>query len=145
MRLSFLIVIGILLLSCNSKQTKSEKQINLDLESFSTLPESIDGCGELYSLDSIQFSKKEYVFASNLAEFAVIKLNGKDIHLQVESEGKNEETDGFVSIFKSKNYTVIVRTRKIIEYDEGGIYEGTIELQQGDKKKIYAIYGESGC
>lgn len=145
MRTFFLVIIGSILLSCNNQQAKSKKQTNLDLENFSELPKSIDGCSEIYSLDSTKFSRKEYVFASNLTEFAVIKLDGNEVRLQIEYEGKNEESNEFVSIFKSDSYTVTIKTKKIIEYDEGGIYEGTLELKQGDKKKVYNIYGESGC
>src|SRR6266700_6598150 len=52
------------------------------LDFFKAVPDTINGCGEYFTYDTTVVLKDRYIFLSNLTEFAIIRINGKDIYLR---------------------------------------------------------------
>jgi hypothetical protein len=120
--------------------------IAFPLEIFESVPDTIDGCGDYYTYDSIKLDDQRYLFLSNLVDFALIKVNGKLIYLKkLEAESKEDGEDHFVSVFEGNGYRIKLNARKVESYDEGGLYKGQLEITAPDFKAVIPVHGETGC
>lgn len=131
-----------------SKQIASISKIDtaLRLDFFNEIPDTISGCGEYFTYDTCKVDKDRYIFLSNLTEFAIIKINGKDIYLKKDSiESKEINDKSYIAVYKSQNFKVVLTIKQTKTYDEGGAYSGTLQII-GDKiNTTIKVHGESGC
>ncbi len=120
--------------------------INLELDVFEAIPDTIDGCGDFYTYDSIPPKDNRYVFLSNMTDFAVMKIEGREIYLKKNERESREITPAhFISVFEGEGYKAILEARITEQYDEGGFYKGKLQIISQDQKVIYNVHGQSGC
>jgi len=160
-KLLTLYLLGLLILSCkkNEKADLKVKDSNFDsiektsssvsdlkLDVFKTIPDSLYGCGEYFTLENEKDESVNYIFISNLTDFAIIKVKNKNIFLEKDTLKSKESSNGiFNEEYSGNGYKAILKTKLIKEYDEGGLYKGTLKILKNNKEKVFNIKGESGC
>lgn len=118
----------------------------LKLDFFDVLPDKIDGCGEYFTYDTTRVAKDKYIFLSNLTEFAIIKINGKDIFLKRDTtENKVINDKSYITFYKGQGYKAVLSVKQTQAYDEGGFYSGTLQIIIGNKEATFNVHGEAGC
>lgn len=152
-RLLYLLVL-IILFSCSEHTKSKDKQIgkstakNVDfkLDVFNSVPDTIDGCGEYFRLENENENSDNFIFLSNFTSFAIIKVDGNNVFLEVDSlNSKKISKDEYLKIYIGKEYKAILKTKLIEQYDEGGYYEGTLKISNKNSEIEYKVKGESGC
>jgi hypothetical protein len=166
-RLAFILLTLLTWTSCTSNDRKSEnfqagdtvktdtkkqniaasnRDTTFKLDFFAAVPDTIDGCGEYFTYDTSKFAKDKYIFLSNLTEFAVIKINGKDFYLNRDTTESKEISDkSYIAVYKGQGYKAILKIKQTKTYDEGGFYSGTLQVI-GDKiNATFKVHGEAGC
>ena len=118
-----------------------------DLEIIDPLPESIDGCGDYYSLLDSEHSLNNLVFVTDLVSIGYVKINGELISLFKDNhkEIQNSDDSSSVEIYRNDEIMVEFRATLIENYDEGGFHEGSIKIIYKNGSKTFKIHGESGC
>ncbi|HYK56850.1 MAG TPA: hypothetical protein VEV15_10310, partial [Flavisolibacter sp.] len=149
-KLAFILLALLTLTSCTSNDQTNEKfqagdtgktdakkhiiaDLNKDttfkLNFFAAVPDTIDGCGEYFTYDTSKFAKDKYIFLSNLTEFAVIKINGKDLYLNRDTTESKEINDkSYIAVYQGEGYKAILKVKQTKTYDEGGFYSGTLQV-----------------
>jgi hypothetical protein len=131
-----------------SKQnaTISQSDTTFKLDFFNTIPDTIDGCAEYITYDTSTVTKDKYIFLSNLTDFAIIKIKGNVIYLKRDSiESKEINAKSYVAVYKGQYYKAVLTIKQTKSYDEGGLYDGTLQII-GDKINVlFKVHGESGC
>jgi hypothetical protein len=124
----------------------SNRDASFKLDFFAAVPDTIDGCGEYFTYDTSKFEKNKYIFVSNLTEFAVIKINGKDFYLNRDTTESKEINDkSYIAVYKGQGYKAILKIKQTKTYDEGGFYSGTLQLIGGKINATFKVRGEAGC
>jgi hypothetical protein len=116
------------------------------LDFFKPLPDTIDGCGEYFTYDTSKMANDKYIFLSNLTDFAIIKIKGKDLYLNKDTTESKENNDkSYIAVYKGQGYKAVLTIKQTKTYDEGGFYSGTLQII-GDKiKATFKVHGEAGC
>lgn len=124
----------------------SNSDTTFKLDFFAAVPDTIDGCGEYFTYETIPFTKDKYIFLSNLTTFAIIKINGTDIYLNRDkTESKNITDKSYIATYEGQGYKAVLKIKQTKAYDEGGFYTGTLQIT-GDKiKATFKVHGEAGC
>jgi hypothetical protein len=163
-RLTSLLLTVLILANCRNQDTTPDNAqksdtINTDtakqtvtidttfaLDFFSAIPDTIDGCGEYFTYDTSKVEKDKYIFLSNLTDYAIIKISGKDIYLNRDTTESREINDkSYEAVYKGQGYKAVLKVKQTQTYDEGGFYSGTLEII-GDKKRVtFKVHGEAGC
>lgn len=115
-------------------------------ELFSKIPDTISGCGDYFTYDSLD-EHANLMFVSNLG-LAVIRINGKDVYLSNDSlatAATDTSENARSAVFSGNGYKALLRAKKIRSLDEGGIYEGILEISHGAARQVFKIHGSSGC
>jgi hypothetical protein len=126
--------------------TSSTVDTAFKLDFFKALPDTIDGCGEYFTYDTSKVANDKYIFLSNLTDFAIIKIKGKDVYLNRDTTESKEINDkSYIAVYKGQGYKAILTIKQTKTYDEGGFYSGTLQII-GDKiKATFKVHGEAGC
>lgn len=113
---------------------------------FDAIPDTIDGCGEYFTYDTIQEAKDKYIFLSNLTGFAIIKVRGNFIFLDKDTaESKEINSKSYIAVYRGQGYKAVLKVKQVKAYDEGGFYSGTLEIISDKKKITYKVHGQAGC
>lgn len=124
----------------------SNVDTTLKVDFFKAIPDTIEGCGEYFTYDRTKVGNDKYIFLSNLTEFAVIKINGKDVYLNKDTtDSKEINDDSYIAVYKGQGYKAILTVKQIKTYDEGGFYSGTLQIIVNKIKATYKVHGEVGC
>jgi hypothetical protein len=117
-----------------------------NLDYFTSFPDIIDGCSSYFTYDSIKIESKKYIFLSDFADLALIKIAGKELYLYRDSlESKELSERRTIEVFKGGGFKAILNTKIVKTIDELNYYTGTLEVV-GDKFKVrYKVHGEGGC
>lgn len=120
------------------------------MESFTTLPAEIQGCGCYFSADEEQYKRNAYVFVAGYDSVAFITLDQKKVRLKMVSSTRNPATFGdydHVEVYAGDQYKVTVDIKyKKSSGEETWQNEGTITLETNDgQKKVQPFFGECGC
>lgn len=153
-----IIASSILFMSCgNNQNSKNENEQEADqkndaseiknpaLQSFSDLPEEIDGCSCLISENSTAFRKNEYIYVDNLQNLGFVQIDGEMIKLSLDEVENDSEME---IIAKGSNGEIDIKLdlRKSDKLDYVGSYFGTLEVTPKNGKKITkSVFGECGC
>lgn len=123
----------------------NEKEINLDY--FEKTPDTIDGCGYSVEYDSVNKSLSKNIFVSNITDFAIIKVNGKDIYLKKDTiESKQISEKKFIDVFIGNDFKTILYFELYKQSAEFYEFKGTFEIiKDGKFKKKIKVKGEGGC
>ncbi len=131
-----------------SKQitTLSQGDTTFKLDFFNVIPDTISGCGEYITYDTSTVTNKKYIFLSNLTEFAIIKINGKDIYLKRDTiESKEINDKSYIAVYKCQDYKAVLKIKQTKSYDEGGLYSGTLQIISNKINALFKVHGEAGC
>jgi hypothetical protein len=132
------------LISCK-KNTDENKpaSTSFQLGYFDYLPEEIDGCSETATTSA---DTSKIVYASDLQNAAFIKDNEKVIQLEKDTVNSKAGDKKYLSIFKNKDYKIILDTKETKEVDEVFYFEGSMKVFRNDSLKAEVlIKGEGGC
>jgi len=126
----------------------SDNQI-LSIDTFSTFPSEISGCGCYFSINSAEFKKDEYIFMCDIDKTSFLKINGVLTKFTlIEDSAKGEALSGrFKAKFKSDNYEIEIEYSKTGEHGyESSNMKGTIKLtDKNGKTVVKTMYGLCGC
>jgi hypothetical protein len=115
---------------------------NIKLDFFNTIPETISKMGEFYSYDTTKLADNKYIFLTNLTEYAIIKVNNKDIYLLKDYDkclSLSENT--FKDVFSGNGFTIIF-THQLVDHNNGLSFEtGTVEIRNSKYKNLFKIHG----
>lgn len=129
------------LISCENTHHKGEALI----ENFQNIPEEIDGCACLFSENSTAFRNKQYLYADNMQDIAVIAVDGNILKLALIQDQLSSD-NSFVSKASGDALDVELDVRKSEQLDEVGVYFGTLEVKTREGKIIKkTVFGECGC
>jgi hypothetical protein len=118
----------------------------LTLDTFSTLPPEIDGCGCYFSNDQPQFENHTYIYVNDFAKTSFVKINGEMVKFTLESfKETGEKTTQ--SIYKSDRHEMILDIKDGEPMgEEAMLKSGTITITDKSGQKITrTFYGECGC
>jgi hypothetical protein len=104
-------------------------------------------CGTRYTYDSLDISGGKYLFLSNVANEAIIQVNG-NVHILLKDSAETMFEPGYYkTVFKdSLCKIVIVDLKKIKKYSSSSsLYQAKMSLIQGGFKRIYNVHGIAGC
>jgi hypothetical protein len=125
--------------------TSSRGSANFKLDYFTSVPDTIDGCGEYLTYDTSTVADK-YIFLSDLGSFAIIKVNGRDIYLTRDSVASKIISDkSYISVYKGQGYRAVLTLKEKEAHDEGGFYRGTLQIFSDKVFVMFKVKGEVGC
>jgi hypothetical protein len=120
---------------------------------FVASPHGIQGCVGLYTYDSLKTSfdnmdvdKGKKILATKTAEFAFLRVHGKDVVLKYDKkESKVVDKTTNKEVYRGNGFVLVLLTQVIQVKGEEMLSTGTLEISQGDKKIKIKISGVSGC
>jgi hypothetical protein len=116
------------------------------LEFLKSIPGSIDGCGEFFTYDTCNITDEKYIFLSDMGDFAMIRVKGKDVQLKKNNrESKQLNAISSVEVYYAVGYKVIVRKKEEKVVDNYYTYSGTIQIISKKIKTTFKVRGEGGC
>jgi hypothetical protein len=122
------------------------ENLEAKLDFFETVPDTIDGCGEYFTIESEKDDSENYIFLSNLSSFAIIKVSGENIFLEKDTiKSKDISKNEYFEIYRGNGYEATLKVKFIEMYDEGGFCKGTLKINNSKKETEYRIKGSSGC
>jgi hypothetical protein len=114
---------------------------NIQLSFFDTIPETIGKSGEFYCYDTTTLHLNRYIFLTNLTDFAIIRIRGKDIYLMKENDKSVTIDNAFHDVFSGNGYSIYF-IHKVISHKSGITYErGFIEIKNIKYEKSIMIHG----
>ncbi len=133
--------------SLKEKPYNEKIDTSFKLDFFESIPDTISGisgCVALCSYDSTERISDKYIFLANLRYFAIIKINGHDIYLNIDTSERKETSYGSIGVFKFKGSgykaVLIIKTSGF----ESSSFKGTLEIVSDKVKKIFRVKGKSG-
>lgn len=114
-------------------------------ETFS-FPKELNGCSCYFSKNKADFEAQKFVYADDFQNTAFVKLNGKDIKLNLTSGNGTEDETTVQKDAENADYKVSVKLKRLDRDEELMIYEGemTVVGAQGNTTTV-PLYGECGC
>lgn len=127
-----------------TKINENKKKINLDY--FESIPDTIDGCCYSFNYDSISKSENKYIFISNISDFALIKVKGKEIYLKKDTVNSKQLSEKiYKEVYFGNGYKTILNIEEYNQIDESYQYKGTLEVISDGVKINLKVKGEGGC
>lgn len=149
-------------ISCNNTITPTEtqkkdtifldgKKINhkhsldsLYLESFLAIPDTIDGCSEIFYEGD---EKTNFIFITNLQTFGIIKIKGNDYYLMKDiTQNNSTKENAIIEEYSNEVFKIRLNLQKVNQLDYLEFYEGKFLFYNNDsliiEKKVKA---EVGC
>ncbi|MBK9275827.1 MAG: hypothetical protein IPM49_14980 [Flavobacteriales bacterium] len=121
----------------------------LRLDVFDEVPKNIEGCGDHYTYDSVEYDAAKCIFLSKLdgqTGFALIMINGVEERLDwSQAESRELSSERYLSVFRNETYTVRLTTTVGKPYDEGSFNTGTLTIEGPGGSDTVNVHGESGC
>ncbi len=132
--------------SIDSNLGKVKTWDSLNLTQFSSIPDTIDGCGDYYLFDTSDLHSNDYIFLSRMREVAIIILDGDTVYLKIDTSSSMETDDTISDVYIGKDsLKVLLKVKKFKEFEEGAFYKGELIIQYKSKKRIFKIHGQTGC
>lgn len=120
----------------------------LDMREMLISALDFSGCNDVYAIDTDRLNHGQYIFIADLIDHvAIIRIGDQTIHLPQDTARADESVDSteYSKTFEGSSYKVVFHLHQIRQYDEGGRYQGTLEVEKDDRKTIIPIIGDSGC
>jgi hypothetical protein len=144
----FYISLGIcfMIIGCGKDKPDAKKQETITIDSFTDLPEEIDGCSCVFSEDSVSYAKGLYIYGNDFAKTSFMKIDGKLIKF-TEMEHSKPNSPTIISKSEAPGYKVEIRatiTNTVdLEYNK---MEGSITVKNKKGQAVTkTIYGVCGC
>jgi hypothetical protein len=166
-RLFALLLLPLMLANCTNHPVIADSSVKVDTENnaagkpiggsnkvdtafrldfFKAIPDTIDGCGEYFTYDTSKATNDRYIFLSNLTDFAIIRIGGKNIYLVNDTiESKEINDKSYVAVYKGEEYKAILKVKQTKAYDEGGFYAGTLQIIGRKVNVTFKVHGDAGC
>lgn len=159
MKKLILIITVIVFFSCTNKSLNSNKLVNsylkeqqesvlkkdtidFNLNTFTTIPNEIDGCGCYFYLSKEDEKNGNYLFVNDFANIAFVSINSKLEKFEL----KEHKEASSVYIYSNGNYDLKVEiTKKENEGNESSIIIGLIILSKGKSLIEKEFIGSCGC
>jgi len=135
---------------CTQAQINAPKANVVDsvlvLETFTDIPDTIEGCGCFFSASRADYESDIYTLVADMAELAFVKINGKMVVFNLLSRSK----DGRITRYSSDNYKMTVKILKVVSASdeneaESELYQGVIIIDGLQKHCKQSFYGLCGC
>lgn len=145
-----IIAISLFFFGCDTNNSNTTVIVSdnssFSIDTFSIIPNEIDGCSCYFSNNKSDFEKGIYIYANDFAEISFLKINGTMTKF-IQSDFK--KIDSIKSIIKAKsaNYDLIIeKTLGKSTGDESSQMSGTITIidNKGKSRKV-SFFGECGC
>ncbi len=132
--------------STKKGQVSPKTSDQLNIESFSELPDEIDGCSCYFSNDSNDFKSEKYIYVNDFADISFMKINGEMVKFKLTKYSKIDSLTSEAHATEGE-YELTLRITKGIETgEETQLQTGTLILKTKQGKKIVkSFYGECGC
>ncbi len=149
--LFFLLIVSILLVSCTGRVKKNSNKSNkyeienlksdsICLETFSELPDEIDGCACLFFLSENDKDANEYICVNNFANLAFMKLKGRILSLELIKYEDN------VYMYQGEEFILRIEvTGKVSAEYESSYIEGVIIVSHKGNIKRVKFIGTCSC
>jgi hypothetical protein len=140
---------------CKNENTESTSKIidtPFTLNSFTTLPEEIEGCSCIFSKNEEEYKQDKFVFVSNFDSIAFVSINNKITKLKLTSrvyKPNTAENEDYTCKYDAKEFKVTIEIKADTTKKDG--YEswwnkGLIIIEHNSGKKITQEFvGQSGC
>ena len=127
-----------------TKKPVQERQRNntLTLNTFTKIPDEIDGCGCYFYLSEKDEKKERYIFVNDFASVAFVSVKSKlqRFELKKHKEGSSEY------LYSNGAYQLKVQiTEKKTDGEESSRMKGIIILSKGKSVLHKAFVGSCGC
>lgn len=127
--------------SVNSNQAEVPAQIKVEAFGF---PAEVSGCSCYFSTNKEDFQDEKFVYIDDYGNNAYLKLDGKTIKIPMK-EG-DFDPENFNKTIKNEDYAITINGKKIKEFYEVMMFEGTMTIEnKNGEKTVTPIYGECGC
>lgn len=115
---------------------------NIKLVFFDTIPETISNPAGFYTYDTTNLADNKFIFLTNLADYAIIRNNGKDIYLKKDYEKslKISETT-FKDVFSGNGYLVILTHKPVGHCNGVSVGTGTLKISNSKHQTAIKIQG----
>lgn len=146
-------ILGILFISCagngnknniqaDKREVKSIEADFVNFETFSVIPNEIDGCGCSFYLSEKDKKDNKYICVNDFANLAFVKLKGEMVKFEL-TEHKDSSN---IYLYKSKEYTLKIEVikKESSEYEASNI-EGVITISSKEGIKKQKFIGICGC
>ncbi len=128
--------------SSEPKTTFEKDSIDFSVDTFTTLPGEIDGCGCYFYLSKQDEKKEKYLFVNDFASIAFISINGKVEEFKLTEHAENSK----IYLYSNGTYHLKVEITK--EKDDGyesSVIEGVITVSKGNNVIRKSFVGSCGC
>ncbi|HOF16813.1 MAG TPA: hypothetical protein PLF32_08365 [Bacteroidales bacterium] len=124
------------------KKQKHDTTKKIHLESFSDLPDEIDGCSCYFSISQEDLESERYIFVNDFAALAFVKIEGKLIRFELQNHDEKRNIYYYIHNDDTMKVEII---KKITNKDEAVVIQGliTISTVKGCIKQKFT--GECGC
>lgn len=127
--------------SAASNGTEIPAQINIETFGF---PPEVSGCSCYFSKNKEDFQDEKFVYIDDYGNNAYLKIEGKTIKIPMK-EG-DFDPENFNKSIKNDEFTITIKGKKIKEFEEVMMFEGTMTVEnKNGEKTVTPIYGECGC
>lgn len=127
----------------SAASNETEMPAKITIETFGFPPE-VSGCSCYFSKNKEDFQDEKFVYIDDYGNNAYLKIDGKTIKIPMK-EG-DFDPENFNKSIKNDEFTITIKGKKIKEFEEVMMFEGTmtVENKKGEKT-VTPIYGECGC
>jgi hypothetical protein len=156
------LLLAVMLMGCNQQQREAAKEQGrevfdslmvgpqpnktIEIGAFTTFPEEITGCSCYVTADSTTYKNGEYIFMSDMAEVAYMKLDGEMVRFTREKEPEIKEAT-HTTDYHSEEYDITVEMTHGMRtgYEVWNVY-GLIQVNDREGNSTATeFFGECGC
>lgn len=146
----FLLFLFALIFSCeDSKTEKAGSHPDsgaLSIDTFSVIPDEIDGCACYFSNNAAEFSNGAFIYINDFSETAFMKINGELTRFHQTSFYK-PDSSSTIAKASSGEFQMIMELRDSVPAGvESSIKSGKIRVTDQEGKFVEKFFvGECGC
>jgi len=123
-----------------------QSNINLVLNTFTKIPEEIDGCNCKFYLseqneEDVENKREKYIFVNDFASIGFARINGKLEKFEL----KKFDDDEHSYLYSNKVYVLKIIVSAKVYKNEKSYLKADIILSKGDKMLKKDIIGSCGC
>ena len=143
---------------CGQSANRPEAKESIDkseiaLDSFTGIPQEIQGCSCYFSESEESRNEGEYLLLDGFDSVAFISINNSLLKLKLVSTGREPLSFGdydHIDVYKADKYTITldIKYKELPKDDEaeGWFNDGTIVIERNDgQKKVPKVIGFCGC
>ena len=123
-------------------QSTTKGRVDFSLETFTTIPDEIDGCASYFYSSKHDQQSEKYLLVNDFANIAFITINGNLERFEL----KNYQADSNIYRYSNLGYDLKLEiTKKGDGGNETSILEGILILSKGKELIRKEFIGTCGC